>query len=81
MSDVKRELEFLMLSIVDLIKKSDERNMLTDKVSAHDNEIFMYGYKTCLRDLAQRVHEVFYSDTERMSELGFEIEHPDSLLI
>jgi hypothetical protein len=80
MSDEERELRSLMIEISDLIEKVEEQNMPAFLFSDQQNEFSMLGYKRCLRDLAQRVHEVFWSDTERMQDLGFEVENPDLLI-
>lgn len=80
MSNEERELQSLMIEISDLIEKVEEVNMPTYVLSDQQNNLFMLGYKRCLRDLAQRVHEVFWSDMTRMRELGFEVENPDMLI-
>jgi hypothetical protein len=76
----EEKLRSLMIAISDLIEKAEEQNMPTYVFNEEQNNLYILGYKSCLRDLAQRVHEVFFGEMERMKELGFEVEYPDRLI-
>jgi hypothetical protein len=78
--DKAQAFDYLLSQFSEMVDSVETNQLSTYSFNDAENQLFMLGYKRCLRDVLQRVREVLDISEISMSDYDFKFLNPDEIV-